>query len=103
MPALSAGRETIADREPRRRIFTRRIASSTDGYRREGLGRGGGLGLELVDEVDDIEVSGFSAGPDAAASDGYGDVALTRAADEDDVALGVEGRTSTQRAAKPLQ
>ena len=46
------------------------------------VGRGGGLGLELVDEVDDIEASAFLVRPDAAAGDGYDDVALTRVADE---------------------
>ena len=50
------------------------------------------LGLELVDEVDDVEEAGLPAGSDAAAGDGYGDMALARAgaADEDDVALAVE-------------
>jgi hypothetical protein len=54
------------------------------------------LGLELVDEVDNVEEAGLAAGSDAAASDGYGDVALARAgaADEDDVALAVEERTT---------
>ena len=46
--------------------------------------------------VDDVEEAGLAAGSDAASGDGYGDVALARAgaADEDDVALVVEERTT---------
>jgi hypothetical protein len=45
------------------------------------------LGFELVDEIDDVEEAGFAARPDDAADDA---VALAAAADQLDVALGVQ-------------
>ena len=53
------------------------------------LAAGAGLGLELVDEVDDIEEAAAGTAADAGACDGDGGVALScaRAADQHDVAL----------------
>jgi hypothetical protein len=78
LPALGIGHETLP-------IESLGAGPSPPLYglihwnRGRGCGRGGGLGLELVDEVVDIEASDFSAGPDAATSGGYGDVAFARA------------------------
>ena len=53
------------------------------------LAAGAGLGLELVDEVDDVEEAAAGAAADAGAGDGDGDVGLAGAgaADQHDVAL----------------
>ena len=59
LPALSIGREAIADREPRRGPSPPLYCLIHRWNRGRAVGRGGGLGLELVDEVDDIEASGF--------------------------------------------
>ena len=56
------------------------------------LAAGAGLGLELVDEVDDVEEAAAGAAADAGAGDGDGDVGLAGAgaADQHDVALLLE-------------
>ncbi len=53
------------------------------------LAAGSGFGLELVDEIDDVEEAAASAGADAGSGDRDGKMGLAGpgAADEDDVAL----------------
>jgi len=51
------------------------------------LSAGTPLGLELVDEIDDVEEAATSAIADAGAGDRIGEMGLAGAADEDDVAL----------------
>ena len=53
------------------------------------LAAGAGLGLELVDEVDDVEEAAAGAAADAGAGDADGEVGLAGAgaADQDEVAL----------------
>jgi hypothetical protein len=53
------------------------------------LAAGAGLGLELVDEIDDVEEAPARAGTDAGAGDRDGEMGLAGpgAADEDDIAL----------------
>src|SRR5690606_18362632 len=56
------------------------------------LPTGAGLGLELVDEIDDVEEAAAGAAANAGARDAHGEVSLTGAgaADQDQVALVVQ-------------
>ena len=62
---------------------------ATEVVRHSALSAGAGLGLELVDQVDDVEVATTHTAPDAGPGDGDGEVGLARAgaADQHDVAL----------------
>ena len=67
------------------------------------LPAGAGLGLELVDEIDDVEEAATGAAANAGAGDAHGDVSLAGAgaADQDQVALvvqeGAAGEVAHQR------
>lgn len=62
------------------------------------LSAGAGLGLELVDEVADVEEAAPGAGPEAGASDGHGEVGLAGpgTADQHEIALVLEEATADQ-------
>jgi hypothetical protein len=62
------------------------------------------LGLELVNEVDDVEEAGLRPAPDAAACNRYGDVALARAGAADEASscsISSAGSTSAPRSSSP--